>query len=146
MATHNISSGNKTTIFYGTAGDTHDLITSELTMINTINAIASESTEITVPVYNSDANLTIPGPKTSSAFEVTINLEFDNASHIAMENAHDTNTKHSFKVEMTDNAGNVKGYRFDGIVSNWSLDNPKDSVRSATVKISVDGKYEKYTV
>lgn len=136
-----ISAGLKTRLFYGTAGDTAALIVTEIPEINSLGDLSDEAAEISVPTYNSEYTRTLPGQKTASAFEATLNWSPGNASQAAMKAAYDDRTKHGFKIEMLDGVGGTFTAHFEGYVTAFTVSTPLDNVRTAGMKISIDGGY-----
>ncbi len=138
---NDISTGLKTRLFYGNAGDTVDLIATEVPEINSLGDLTDEAAEISVPTYNSEYTRTLPGQKTASAFEATLNWSPANTSHAAMKSAYDNRTKHGFKIQMEDGVGGTFTAHFEGYVTAFTISNPVDNVRTAAMKISIDGGY-----
>lgn len=136
-----ISTGLYTRLYYGNAGDTVDLITTEIPEINSQGDLTDEAAEISVPTYNSEYTHTLPGQKTAGAYEVTLNWVPGNSAHAAMKTAYDNRTKHGFKIAMADGAGGTTTANFEGYVTAFTISNPVDNVRTATMKISIDGGY-----
>lgn len=136
-----ISTGLNTRLFYGNAGDAVALIVTEVPEINTLGDLSDEAAEISVPTYNSEYTRTLPGQKTASAFEATLNWSPGNSAHAAMKAAYDGRTKHGFKIEMLDGVGGTFTAHFEGYVTAFTISNPLDNTRTAAMKISIDGGY-----
>lgn len=139
----NPTTGLYTKIFYGAAGADAASITDEILEINTQGDLSDEAAEIAVPTFNSEYTRTIPGQKTASAFELTLNWIPSLASHAAMKAAYDGRTKHSFKIELKDADGSntLATSLFEGYVTSFSISNPVDGVRTAAVRVSLDGGF-----
>lgn len=70
-------------------------------------------------------------------FSLELNLDPDNATHVALRNARNNRTRLEFRITLTDTTATV--IAFYGYVLNFTINGSVDAVVKASITIEIDG-------